>query len=329
MNEERPRRYRSIFWPILLIGVGAFWLLANLGYLPSWQWWQVWRLWPLFLIGIGLDLLFGRRSALTGALVAIVILGLAGALIFAWGSRGPFAASVTTDTFQEPLSSAASARVVLGPSVGETTVRALSDSPNLFEAEVTHVGDLQYEVSGTAERSIVLRQRSVNFDLGMGIEPDLVWTVGLSAQVPLDLRIEGGVGDKVLDLGDLEIRSLEVDADVGDLTLILPATGSAYTARLGGGVGDADLTIEPGADVILDIDGDVGSIVIHLPDGAEARVEADTDVGSVELPPGLRQIEGSTEFVGVRGVWETAGYGSAASRILIVFNGDVGDLIVR
>jgi hypothetical protein len=281
------------------------------------------------LIGIGLDLLFGRRSALTGALVAIVVLGLAGALIFAWGSRGAFVVPVTTDTFQEPLGSAASARVVLGPSVGETTVRALSAGSNLFEAEVTHVGDLEYEVSGTAERSIVLRQRSVNLNFGMGIEPDLAWTIGLSAQIPLDLRIEGGVGDKRLDLGDLEIRALEVDADVGDLTLILPATGSSYTAQLGGGVGDADLTLEPGADVILDIDGDVGSIVIHLPDGAEARVEAETQVGSVELPSGWRRIEGSTEMVGVRGVWETAGYASAASRILIVFNGDVGDLIVR
>jgi len=329
MNEERPRRYRSIFWPILLIGVGAFWLLANLGYLPSWEWWQVWRLWPLFLIGIGLDLLFGRRSALTGALVAMVVLGLAGALIFTWGSRGPFVPSVTTDTFREPLGSATSARVVLGPSVGETSVRALSAGSNLFEAEVTHVGDLEYEVSGTAERSIVLRQRSVNIDFGMRTEPDLAWTIGLSPRIPLDLRIEGGVGDKMLDLGDLEIRALEVDADVGDLALILPSTGTAYTARLGGGVGDADLTIEPGADVILDIDGDVGSIVIHLPDGAEARVEADTDVGSVELPSGLRQMEGSPAFVGVRGVWETAGYASAASRILIVFNGDVGDLIVR
>lgn len=329
MSEGRPHGYRSIFWPILLVGVGVFWLLANLGYLPNWNWWQIWRLWPLFLIGIGLDLLFGRRSPLMGALVAIVVLGLAGAAIFAWASFGPAPGRVTTDVFSEPLGSAASARVVLDPSVGEIIVRALTDGTNLFEAEVTHVGDLEYQATGEAEKTIVLGQPSVDIDLGWGAEADLRWTIGLSPDVPLDLEISGGVGDTTLDLGDLDLVALEVDADVGDLTLILPATRSAYTVRLDGGVGDAELTIEAGADVILDVEGDVGSVVINLPDSAEARVEAETDVGSVELPSGWDHIEGGQEFVGVRGVWETPGYASAASRILIMFNGDVGDLIIR
>jgi len=43
MSTEHPRGYRSIFWPILLVGVGVIWLLANLEIIPGWNWWNLWR----------------------------------------------------------------------------------------------------------------------------------------------------------------------------------------------------------------------------------------------------------------------------------------------
>ena len=54
--------YRSLFWPIILIGVGLIWLLGNFGIISGANLAVLFRLWPLALIVIGLDLLFGRQS---------------------------------------------------------------------------------------------------------------------------------------------------------------------------------------------------------------------------------------------------------------------------
>ena len=52
MEEKGSFQYRSLFWPILLIGVGVVWLLGNLGYIPMPSLRMLIRLWPLILIVI-------------------------------------------------------------------------------------------------------------------------------------------------------------------------------------------------------------------------------------------------------------------------------------
>ena len=67
---SRPR-YRSFFWPMILIGVGLVWFLANINVIPNFNPLALFNLWPLLLIAIGLDLLFGRKSALVGLLIGL------------------------------------------------------------------------------------------------------------------------------------------------------------------------------------------------------------------------------------------------------------------
>jgi hypothetical protein len=58
-------------------------LLSNLGFV-SWESWNlVWRLWPLLLIGLGVELLIGRRSTLGAIVSGLLILFLIGGAI-AW-----------------------------------------------------------------------------------------------------------------------------------------------------------------------------------------------------------------------------------------------------
>ncbi len=66
MTSMTPRRGPDLFWPIILIGAGVIFLLANLGIIPSNPWPLIWNLWPVILIVIGLDILLGRRSLLGG-----------------------------------------------------------------------------------------------------------------------------------------------------------------------------------------------------------------------------------------------------------------------
>ncbi len=78
------RQYRSIFWPIVLLGVGAIWLLSNLGYIQSIDLGFLVRLWPVLLIIIGLDILFGRVAPWISAVLGLAIIGgLIAVLIYA------------------------------------------------------------------------------------------------------------------------------------------------------------------------------------------------------------------------------------------------------
>jgi len=72
---ENPRRYRSFFWPIVLIGVGAIWLLANLNIISVTSLNTLLNLWPLILIVIGLNLLFGHQTQWAGAIIGVLAIG--------------------------------------------------------------------------------------------------------------------------------------------------------------------------------------------------------------------------------------------------------------
>jgi hypothetical protein len=137
MDKKRELGYRSFFWPILLIGIGTIWLLANLEILPDLNWRFFLRLWPLIFVVIGLDIIIGRRSPFAGALLAV---GTVAALILLAVlapslDLGPDV-ELKTLNFSEPLENTTSARISLDLDRYATTVDTLSDSKLLIKAEL-------------------------------------------------------------------------------------------------------------------------------------------------------------------------------------------------
>jgi hypothetical protein len=232
-------RGRSLFWPIVLIGGGLIWLLANLNLIPGLNLRILFRLWPLILIAIGLNLLIGQRApwlrtiiALGAVAVAILFLVAAPALQIGTPPE------VKTDRFTEPIGGADSARVQLDLSIGRSTLRALSDSNNLIDAQLTYIGEIEFTVEGTQEKSVRLRGRDQSFDLdpfSFFDDNDLAWDIGLTPDIPIDLDIDSGVGETTLDLEQLTLSALNIDSGVGELSVNLPAQADAYTAEVSGG----------------------------------------------------------------------------------------------
>lgn len=332
MSTQKP--YRSVFWPILLIGFGLLWLLNNLGLIPGWSWSTVWQLWPVFLIAIGLDLLIARRSVILGAAIAVVTVGLVVTLIVAGGNLGIRSSpDVVTDYFAEPLGSANSARLDLNFSIGPTFIEALSGSDDLIQAEITHLGEVEFTSSGTSRKTILLD--TVEHSLQFGRfdffnERDLRWEIGITPEIPIELNINGGVGEADLDLRQLVLTGFDLDVGVGQMMIYLPANADGYDARITGSVGQTTVEIEEGANVRLDIDGGVGEFTIKLPADAAVRLDASIGVGRVQVPSSFRQISGGgSDFVGEDGVWETVGFDAADRQIIINFDGGIGGLIIR
>ncbi len=344
--DNRPYRRRSLFWPMLLIGVGAFWLLINLGLISTANLGLLLSLWPVLLIALGLDILFGRRFPLIGALIGLGTVALAMALVM-WGSRlgldrwvpgwGTVAAP-RTETFSEPVGPATSARLRLELASGQTTVTALGDSSDLIHATLTHTGRIDFTATGTTEKSVRLRQVAQYFGPHFWItfQPE-PWDIGLTSRVPLDLNLTGGSGSADLNLSQLQLTALTVDGGSGEVTLKLPAGSQRYPAHLQGGSGElslnipaearvdldlraasghAALVIGQGAEVALRLNSGSGLVEIALPAEAAAHVEVQaTGSGALHLPSALKLVSGRE---GHAGVWESAGFAQAAHPITIV-----------
>src|SRR5512135_1481317 len=146
MSDSRPRGYRSLFWPIILIGVGVVWLLGNLNLLPANSLYWLGNLWPLLLIGIGADLIFARRLPALGALIGVVLVAIVLLVLFLGPSVGlPQPSAPEYKTFTVPGGGLTSATVRLDLSSYSTTINPLpASSTDFFNAQVYDRGNVTF-----------------------------------------------------------------------------------------------------------------------------------------------------------------------------------------
>lgn len=305
--------YRSLFWPMILIGVGVVWLLANLGVLTAESIAAAFRLWPLLLIVAGLDLLFGRQSPVLGALIGLGTVVVFIVLMLIGPSLGLVPTAETESIVFE--SEAATAYTVnLNASVAPIEIRALeSANTMLVEGVVNYYGDLETGSTGGETPVITIDETSEGTSFSLppnwfGAPSALDWNLRLNADLPLTLDINGGVGELDVNLVGFDLVRANFNTGVGSLNLALPLTETGYTVTISGGVGEA---------------------VVDLPDDAPVRLEASTGVGSIDVAGWLPRISGGDDFVSDSGVWESASYAGAENQIQLRIEGGVGSIQVR
>lgn len=331
--------YRSLFWPIVLIGVGVIWLLGNLNIISTANLVVLLRLWPLILIIVGLDLLFGRQSPLLGAVIGVGTVALLVILMLVGPSIGLAGANIDVKTaaFNEPLDDAASARVNLNMTTGQLNITALSDSNDLMNADLTYFGEVVFQHEGQTNKFISLSQKSDNVSFGLDFATFLLnpnnqlrWDVKLSPNVPIQLAVNSGTGGSTLDLTGLQLTGLSVDSGTGGMTINLPVMETSYDVRVSSGTGGGTINLQNGTSVNLDINSGTGGFTVDVPDEAAVRVIARTGVGGITVPSSYKRLDGKDDnFVGENGTWETSGFDSAEQKIVINFEGGTGGLTVR
>ena len=86
------------------------------------------------------------------------------------------------------------------------------------------------------------------------------WMLRHADGIPTDIRIEGGASTFDLDLRELNVQSLNVDAGAADIDVVLPANAGHTIASFGIGAADLDITVPPGVAARIDFDGGVSSV---------------------------------------------------------------------
>jgi hypothetical protein len=355
MDENRNYGYRSFFWPIVLIGLGAIMLLANLDLLPTPSLRLMLRLWPLALVVLGLDILIGRRSPIIGGLIGLGAIALVVLLLYLAPSLGlERTVEKKTITFNTPLADTEAAEVSLDLERYATVIQPLIDSDDLFDAVLETYTDVEYIARGGRQKNIDLNSVDASlYDLDWTVASTrgMTWEIGLSPEVPLDLMVDIGSGSATLDLFDLLLTELRVDGGSGSTELAIPASDDHYPVVVDGGSGSFDIEIEDGAqlqaafdigsgsfDVIvgsgvemtLSLDGGSGSIFIDMPDDVGVRLSVDErGSGGVRVPGDYDLVDDQGDDDGDTGIWESNNYDEARSRIEIRFSPGSGTLTIR
>ena len=295
MSEDR---HRHILWPLLLILVGVLLLLDEFGVL-AFSWSTLWRLWPLALILIGLDILLSRTRSGAIAYVAVAIGLIALVLALLPQAERPRVGG-TEEIYSYPARDIASATVRLEVGVGELEVSSLEDSANLYEAHISfdpRQTEITAHVETPGDEALVSLKSNHHRWTPAGSKAIDRWDVRLNSDVPLRLRVDGGLNRTHLDLRDMTLKSLDLNMGVGDVEVLLPLQGP-YEANIDGGVGALRLEIPPHIPARIRIDEGLGAThvderfqqrgryyVSENYDAAEEAVEIDVDggIGSITI----------------------------------------------
>jgi hypothetical protein len=315
---SHPIGYRSLFWPIALIGLGVVWLLSNLGFITPLSWYSVLQLWPLLLIAIGLDLIFGRRSPLIGSLIGVVTLVVV-LIILATGPALGLRTNVEVRSshFTEPAGAATSAQMNFSLSPANTFIGALNDSTALIDARLKHVGDIDFSVQGDAQKVVRLQPRNdvSSFYWPIFGNEQLRWDIGLNPKVPLDLRVNASSGSATLSLRDLNIKSLKVNVSSGNLSANMPAMPERYDMHADVSSGSLDFNVPDNANLNASVQMSSGSVTFDVSDQAGVQVNVqESSAGSVNVPRNYtRTVDNGRD----QGTWESPNYGAAPRKIVI------------
>jgi hypothetical protein len=303
-----------------LIGLGLVFLIRDA---TGWSWGQAW---PMFLVLVGVatgvsEISWGRRRptnpwAMTGPIVLTALgilfllattgsLGLGiGDLISRWwpvgllvlggwfliGAFWPSAAS--QEHLSLPLTGgSASIRVRFGAGelrIGRSPAGTLVDGE--FEGGVIHRvgadGELELEPDSARGWSWV--------------DHPLDWRLGLTGEVPLDLRLETGAARGEIDLSDLRLRSLRLQ------------TGASQTrVRLPRAAGATRVSAEAGA----------AEVAFTVPAGVAASIHSRIALGSTQVDTARFPRNGDR--------YESPDYATATNRVEIDLQGGVGTFRVE
>jgi hypothetical protein len=256
----------SFTWPIVWIAVGVLLLLSTTGQLGTGPGELIAQGWPWLLVALGVWFLVGAVAP---------------------GGSKP------QEQLVIPLRAAGQASVRIKFSAGTLT---------------TGVAALGALVDGEFRGGVVHRELGPGIveleqDTSWGmpwLNHESSWTVGLSGEVPLDMRLEGGASRTRLDLSDTKLRRLELKSGASETTVTLPRAA-----------GVTDVRAEAGA----------ASLTFVVPTGVAARIRAKMGLGSSQVD--------EARFPRMGDSYQSPDYATAENRVDLDIQGGVGSVRVR
>jgi hypothetical protein len=253
----------ALTWPVAWIVIGAILLASTTGALAAGPAELIAEWWPWVLVILGVWFLIGA---------------------FVPGGRAEEALVV-------PLGDARHAKVDIRFGAGELAIHRAAPGALV---DGSYLGGVRHRTLGPGH--LELEQ---DLDGIPWLDRDSRWDVGLTGEVPLDLRLDVGAYRGLVDLSDLRLATLDLHTGASETRVRLPRSAGATS-----------VTAQAGA----------ASLTIEVPDGVAARIRSRMALGSNQVDP--------ARFPRIGDVYQSLDYGTAANRVDIDVRGGVGSLRV-
>jgi hypothetical protein len=252
-------RYRSYFWPAVLILAGVIALLVNTGRIPVERLGLLVALWPLILIVIGLELIVRRNlHGVAGDVAAalIVLLAIAGAAGYVVGAPSP-SAKQTLDASAD-VGGVRSATLQINVGAANVTIGGTTDK--LYRAHVEYNG-AKPRVQFDSDNGVLrIDQQTEGFTpfQGSAFKLNLV----LSTSVDWSIQENTGAVRSAMNLAEVHVTSLQINSGASTDDIILGPTSQVVEVQINGGAVTAHLHRPAGTDVKVDVSGAFVNLVV-------------------------------------------------------------------
>jgi len=236
----------------ILVAVGAYFLLQRLGLVEVNLFSLLFTYWPGFLVWLGLWILARDKPVIR----TLLALGLVLLVLLAAVTPGKPA----TAHEEYPMKAAyTTGKATLALGVGDFELD--SDTPGVLSVAYPR------DPGGTSLAAGKVSD-TFAFDLvnqGNRLTPSRKWRyhVGLGREIPWELTLDMGVMAADLDLRDLNLRRLEANLGVGDMTLYLGAPRGEVLSDLECGIGGLTISVPRDARVVLEVQGGIKQVRIE------------------------------------------------------------------
>ncbi len=251
-------RYRSFFWPAILILAGVIALLVNTGRVPVERLGLLIALWPLILIVIGLELIVRRNfHGVAGDVAAalIVLLAIAGAAGYVIVAPNPSA----TQTLDSSADVGNVHQAALQINVGAANITIGGTTDKLYTAHVEYSGAqprVQFDSEGGVLR---IDQQSRGFTPFQGSAFKL--TLDLSTSVDWSIEENTGATRTTMNLARVHVTPLQINGGASTDDISLGPTSQVVEVKINGGAVTAHVHRPSGTDVKVGVSGGFVSLV--------------------------------------------------------------------
>lgn len=297
-GRQRNNPNSAAIWGTILLFLGTVFILQTTGVLPWTLWETLWKFWPAVLILVGIGILLRGFNIWLVSLLSVAILG--GCLGIAIVQHGPIhASSMESETV--PLGNLERADVYIEFHAGSLDIGSLaSGSPELAE--------IDYEVINghkTLDRSLQIQGETAELRLSavydeVWSDSGVDWRVDLTRNIPLSISVRSAASSMELNLRRLMLTRLLLDVDAGNYNVILPSS-AGYTS--------------------VDVDANVANLEISVPDNVAVKILINGGLNLIDVDKSRFPQDGD--------YYQSPDYASAANRVEIVIDSDIGRVVVR
>ncbi len=307
MNENKNRS--AYIFGLILVGVGLIFLLNTLGIATFRIWYFIIKFWPLILIIIGLNMIL-KKSKLWWIIPILVLVIFVGAIImpeavmrrfntddiFIMDSNNGEREGVYQE-YKEYENGITNFDVDLIYGANRLHIDKVRDNDNLYDLDLDYKNaqpNIYYKVFNNKAELKIEQSKKVNIGLN-----SKMWRVSLNGRVPININLKAGAGDLLLDLKELQVNNLRIDAGLGQLDIKYPDR-------------DNKTIINAGA----------GNIKLSIPSQTALRIETNSVINNNNFEEtGLIKL--------YKNVYQSKNYGEVEHRIDIKISTSAGNINVE